>query len=208
MVYSEVLPIKDYASFVVSVALFLALPGPGNLAIMAAYRVGGVRAAMVSTLGIAFGDQVLIVLALSGLATMVQDMPELFKWIEYLGAAYLIYLGLGLLRNRQRQEMETAFKMEKIFRQSVAVTLLNPKAIIFYMAFFPLFLERGRAIDLQIWFVLAGTIAVMTLLYGAVLLVAIKMLSKTIRAGDGFSTYLARILGVMFIGLGIRLAFS
>jgi len=208
MVYSDVMPIKDYVSFVVTVALFLALPGPGNLAILAAYRVGGVRAAMVSTLGIAFGDQVLIVLALSGLATIVQEMPVLFQWIEYLGAAYLMYIGLGLLRDRQRIDKEAEFKMKRIFRQSVAVTLLNPKAIIFYMAFFPLFLERGQVIDLHIWFVLAGTIAIMTLLYGVVLLVSIKVLSKTMGETGVFSNYLAKILGVMFIGLGIRLAFS
>lgn len=201
--------LNDYASFVLTVVLFLALPGPGNLAILSAYRLGGVRAAMVSTLGIALGDQLLILLALSGLAAILQEMPVLFKWLEYLGASYLIYMGWGLMRHEeQAQQGEGLLKMEKTFRQSVAVTLLNPKAIFFYMAFFPLFLDKDRPIDVWVWLVLAGTIAVLTLLYGVVLLMVLKMLTNSVKNTGVWRKYLAKALGILFIGFGVRLALS
>jgi len=203
-----VMPVKDYGSFVLTIALFLALPGPGNLAILSAYRLGGVRGAMVSTLGIALGDQVLIVLALGGLAAILQEWPLLFRWVEYLGAVYLIYIGLGLLRPAKEKGAEEVIKMKDFFRQSLAITLMNPKAIVFYMAFFPLFLEKGRSIDLQTWLTLAGTIALMTFFYGLSLLLMLKLLTRTVKDANRLKKMLTRLMGVLFIGFGIKLAFS
>ena len=100
------------------------------------------------------------------------------------------------------------FKMKDVFRQSVAITLMNPKAIVFYMAFFPLFLEKGRAIDLQTWVVLAGTIAGMTLIYGLLLLLMLKWLTRTVKDASRLKKTLTRLMGVLFIGFGIKLAFS
>jgi threonine/homoserine/homoserine lactone efflux protein len=208
MGFYEAMPVKDYASFVLTVVLFLALPGPGNLAILSAYRIGGFRAAMVSTLGIAVGDQLLIVLALSGLAAILQEMPLVFKWIEYLGASYLIYMGWSMLRFKEGVQLDVMFKMDRVFRQSVGVTLLNPKAIFFYMAFFPLFLEKDRAIDFQVWALLAGTIAFLTVLYGVLLLFVLKTISKTVKDKSVWGKYLAKVLGILFIAFGIKLAFS
>ena len=202
------MPVKDYGSFVLTIALFLALPGPGNLAILSAYRLGGVRGAMVSTLGIALGDQVLIVLALGGLAAILQEWPLLFRWVEYLGAVYLIYIGLGLLRPAKEKGAEEVIKMKDFFRQSLAITLMNPKAIVFYMAFFPLFLEKGRSIDLQTWLTLAGTIALMTFVYGLSLLLMLKLLTRTVKDANRLKKMLTRLMGVLFIGFGIKLAFS
>jgi threonine/homoserine/homoserine lactone efflux protein len=202
------MPVKDYGSFVLTIALFLALPGPGNLAILSAYRLGGVRGAMVSTLGIALGDQVLIVLALGGLAAILQEWPLLFRWVEYLGAVYLIYIGLGLLRPAKEKGAEEVIKMKDFFRQSLAITLMNPKAIVFYMAFFPLFLEKGRSIDLQTWLTLAGTIALMTFFYGLSLLLMLKLLTRTVKDANRLKKMLTRLMGVLFIGFGIKLAFS
>ena len=202
------MPVKDYGSFVLTIALFLALPGPGNLAILSAYRLGGVRGAMVSTLGIALGDQVLIVLALGGLAAILQEWPLLFRWVEYLGAIYLIYIGLGLLRPAKEKGAEEVIKMKDFFRQSLAITLMNPKAIVFYMAFFPLFLEKGRSIDLQTWLTLAGTIALMTFFYGLSLLLMLKLLTRTVKDANRLKKMLTRLMGVLFIGFGIKLAFS
>jgi threonine/homoserine/homoserine lactone efflux protein len=202
------MPVKDYASFVITVCLFLALPGPGNLAILTAYRLGGVRAAMTSTLGIACGDQILILLALGGLAAILEEAPLIFRWVEYAGAAYLIYLGLRLMRPKEVAQEFSAFQLKDSFRQSLWITLLNPKAIIFYMAFFPLFIDKSRRIDLQAWAVLAGTIAVLTVLYGVLLLMLIGLLSRAFKETQALTKYLARSLGVLFIGFGIKLAFS
>jgi len=201
------MPVKDYASFVITICLFLALPGPGNLAILSAYRLGGMKAAMISTLGIACGDQLLILLALGGLAAILEEAPLVFRWVEYAGAAYLMYLGLRLVSAKEGPQEGITIELKDSFRQSLWITLLNPKAIIFYMAFFPLFMDQGRRVDLQAWAVLAGTIAVLTVLYGLFLLLLIRLLSHTFKETQRLKKYLARALGVLFIGFGIKLAF-
>ena len=202
------MPVKDYASFVITVWLFLALPGPGNLAILAAYRSGGVRAAMMSTLGIAFGDQLLILMALGGLAALLEEAPLIFRWVEMSGAAYLTYLGLSLMRHCEEMQKESVMELKNSFRQSLWITLLNPKAIIFYMAFFPLFIDKGRQIDVQTWAILAGTIALLTLLYGVFLLLILRVVSRRLQEMRSLKKYMSNTLGVLFIGLGIKLAFS
>ena len=202
------MPVKDYSSFVITVWLFLALPGPGNLAILAAYRSGGVRAAMMSTLGIAFGDQLLILMALGGLAALLEEAPLIFRWVEMSGAAYLTYLGLSLMRHSEEMQKESVMELKDSFRQSLWITLLNPKAIIFYMAFFPLFIDKGRQIDVQTWAILAGTIALLTLLYGVFLLLILRVVSRRLQEMRSLKKYMSNTLGVLFIGLGIKLAFS
>ena len=202
------MPVKDYASFVITVWLFLALPGPGNLAIVAAYRSGGVRAAVMSTLGIAFGDQLLILMALGGLAALLEEAPLIFRWVEMSGAAYLTYLGLSLMRHCEEMQKESVMELKNSFRQSLWITLLNPKAIIFYMAFFPLFIDKGRQIDVQTWAILAGTIALLTLLYGVFLLLILRVVSRRLQEMRSLKKYMSNTLGVLFIGLGIKLAFS
>ena len=163
---------------------------------------------MTSTLGIACGDQILILLALGGLAAILEEAPLIFRWVEYAGAAYLIYLGLRLMRPKEVSQEFSAFQLKDSFRQSLWITLLNPKAIIFYMAFFPLFIDKSRRIDLKAWAVLAGTIAVLTVLYGVLLLMLIGLLSRAFKETQALTKYLARSLGVLFIGFGIKLAFS
>jgi threonine/homoserine/homoserine lactone efflux protein len=202
------MPVKDYASFVITVWLFLALPGPGNLAILAAYRSGGLKAAMISTLGIAFGDQLLILMALGGLAAILEEAPLIFRWVEMSGAAYLVYLGLSLMRHSEEIQKESVMALKDSFTQSLWITLLNPKAIIFYMAFFPLFIDKGRQIDVQTWAILAGTIALLTLLYGVFLLLILRVVSRRLQEMRSFKKYMSNTLGVLFIGLGIKLAFS
>jgi threonine/homoserine/homoserine lactone efflux protein len=202
------MPVKDYASCVITVWLFLALPGPGNLTILAAYRSGGLKAAMISTLGIAFGDQLLILMALGGLAAILEEAPLIFRWVEMSGAAYLVYLGLSLMRHSEEIQKESVMALKDSFTQSLGITLLNPKAIIFYMAFFPLFIDKGRQIDVQTWAILAGTIALLTLLYGVFLLLILRVVSRRLQEMRSFKKYMSNTLGVLFIGLGIKLAFS
>src|ERR1035437_5716948 len=90
--------IINFASFVVAVLVFLAIPGPGLLGVLAATGKGGVRAGFASTLGIVIGDWVHMLLAGIGVAALLQANPLVFKTIQYLGAAYLMYIGFGLLR--------------------------------------------------------------------------------------------------------------
>ena len=83
------LGVSDYAAFVLAIVVFLAIPGPGNLALLTSTAKGGVRGGLASTLGIMAGDQVLMWLAVAGVAALLTAVPALFFAVQWLGALYL-----------------------------------------------------------------------------------------------------------------------
>lgn len=92
--------IADYGAFVAAILLFLAIPGPGNLALVTSTGKGGVRAGMAATLGVIAGDQVLLWMAVAGVAAMLSAVPAVFHAVQWLGAAYLAWMGARMLLAR------------------------------------------------------------------------------------------------------------
>ena len=128
--------IADYPSFVVAVIVFLMIPGPGNLALVTSTGKGGLRGALAATLGVIAGDQVLMWLAVAGVAALLAAYPPAFRGVQWLGAGYLAWLGARMLLARPGDAPVLKIRTGHYFRQALAITLLNPKAIVFYMAFF------------------------------------------------------------------------
>ncbi|MFY7942112.1 MAG: LysE family transporter, partial [Burkholderiaceae bacterium] len=99
-------------------------------------------------------------------------------------------------------------KPRHYFRQAMAITLLNPKAIVFYMAFFPLFVDPAHHQGLVTFGVMAGTIALLTFLYGFVVVLLTHFLAERMRANPVVSRALEKLAGVFLIGFGLKLAIS
>jgi hypothetical protein len=91
------LGVADYGSFVVAVIVFLMIPGPGNLALITSTGKGGLRGGLGATFGVIAGDQVLMWLAVAGVAALLAAWPPAFYAVQWLGAAYLGWLGLRML---------------------------------------------------------------------------------------------------------------
>ncbi len=89
--------IADYSAFVIAVLLFLLIPGPGNLALITSTSKGGLRGGLAATLGVMAGDQVLMWLAVAGVAALLAAYPTAFKIVQFAGAAYLAFLGIKML---------------------------------------------------------------------------------------------------------------
>ena len=136
--------IADYPSFVVAVIVFLMIPGPGNLALDHLDRQGRRRGGLAATLGVIAGDQVLMWLAVAGVAALLAAYPPAFRAVQWLGAGYLAWLGLRMLLAKAGDAPVLEIRAGHYFRQALTITLLNPKAIVFYMAFFPLFVDPAR----------------------------------------------------------------
>ena len=160
--------ISDYASFVVAVIVFLMIPGPGNLALITSTGKGGIRGGLAATLGVIIGDQVLMWLAVAGVATLLAAYPPAFRAVQWLGAGYLAWLGLRMILAKPGDKPVLHIRAGQYFRQAFAITLLNPKAIVFYMAFFPLFVDPAHHAGVLTFAVMAATIAALTFLYGLV----------------------------------------
>ena len=151
--------IADYGAFVAAIVLFLAIPGPGNLALITSTGKGGVRAGVAATLGVMAADQVLMWLAVAGVAALLATYPAAFHAVQWLGAAYLAWLGWKMLTAAPGAKPVLNIAPRHYFRQGALITLLNPKAIVFYMAFFPLFVDTQRHQGLFTFAVMAITIA-------------------------------------------------
>ena len=151
--------IADYPSFVIAVVVFLMIPGPGNLALVTSTGKGGRRGGVAATLGVIAGDQVLMWLAVAGVAALLAAYPPALHGVQWLGAGYLAWLGARMLLARPGDAPVLQIRAGHYFRQAFAITLLNPKAIVFYMAFFPLFVDPARHAGLATFAVMAATIA-------------------------------------------------
>ena len=200
--------IADYGAFVAAIVLFLALPGPGNLALITSTGKGGVRGGLAATMGVIAGDQVLMWAAVAGVAALLATYPAAFAAVQWLGAAYLAWLGWKMLSAKPGDAPVLNIRPRQYFQQAFFITLLNPKAIVFYMAFFPLFVDPARHQGLVTFGTMAATIALLTFLYGLGMTLLTHHLAERMRASPRIARTLEKLAGVFLIGFGLKLALS
>jgi leucine efflux protein len=202
-----VLGISDFGTFCASIVVFLALPGPGTFALLTSTAKGGFRAGAAATLGVIVGDQVLLWLAVAGVAALLSAHPLAFGLVQYGGAAYLAWIGLRLIFARAG-EAASPIRIEprQYWRQALLITLLNPKAIVFYMAFFPLFINPETHLGALTFTAMAATIALITALYCLSLCAFADAISGKVKAHQRVARWLEKLAGVFLVGFGVRLA--
>ncbi|HXB46086.1 MAG TPA: LysE family translocator [Puia sp.] len=194
-------------------ALLLNLtPGNDMLYVMARSTSQGSKAGIVSSLGVMAGCMVHMVAAAAGLSAIIAKSATAFDIIKYIGAAYLIYLGVQSLLEK-KNSLKINFAMpklsyQKIFWQGVITNVLNPKVALFFLAFLPQFInvrEGNYVIQilfLGIWFDVGGTIVniIVSLLFGKI--------GKWMQKSSSFIQWQKRITGSILIALGIKVALS
>ena len=200
--------VTNYLEFVLAVILFLCIPGPGNLALVTSTTKGGKLGGMAATLGIMTGDQVLLWLAVAGAAALLGANPFVFNLVQFSGAAYLIWLGWRLMFYKIGDAAVIQIRPADYFQQSFFITLFNPKAIVFYMAFLPLFIDPANHHGMVTFASLALTVATLTFIYGFILVMMAYYLSERIQSSPAMSVRMHKIAGVCLVGFGIKLAFS
>lgn len=200
--------IADYGAFVLAILVFLAIPGPGNLALITATGHGGVRAGMAAACGVVAADQVLMWAAVAGVAALLATHPWAFAAVQWLGAAYLAWLGWKMLTAAPGAPPVLRMQPRHYFKQGAIITLLNPKAIVFYMAFFPLFVDPQQHQGVLTFAVMALTIASLTLLYALVVVLLTRYLAQRLRAHPLIGRTLEKTAGMLLLGFGLKLALS
>lgn len=200
--------VADYGAFVAAILIFLAIPGPGNLALITSTGKGGIRGGLGATFGVIAGDQVLMWAAVAGVATLLATYPAAFRAVQWLGAGYLAWLGAKMLLAKPGDAPVLHIEPRHYFRQAGLITLLNPKAIVFYMAFFPLFVDPARHQGLITFGVMAATIAVLTFAYGLAVVLLTHFLAERMRANPVIARMLEKTAGLFLIGFGVKLAVS
>jgi leucine efflux protein len=198
--------IADYSAFCATILLFLVLPGPGTFTLLTSTAKGGLRAGAAATVGLILGDQVLMWMAVAGVAALLNANPGWFKAVQWAGAAYLAWIGFKLLRVKMGESVSpVTIHPGHYIRQAFFITLLNPKAIVFYMAFFPLFIDPHLHQGVVTFSAMALTIAVITAAYCLLLCSFAHAVAAKVRSHQRLAVWLQRVAGLCLVGFGLRL---
>ncbi|MFE3827530.1 leucine efflux protein LeuE [Streptomyces sp. NPDC059092] len=216
------LGVTDLPTYLVGLALIVLLPGPNSLYVLSVAARRGVRAGYQAAAGVWCGDTVLMVLSAAGVASLLQANDVLFGIVKYAGAGYLTWLAVGMLRAawsmwRARHERdepnpaggrETAPAVERPYRKALMISLLNPKAILFFISFFVQFVDPGYAHP-ALSFVLLGILAnAASALYLTALIFGGTRLAAAFRRRKRLSAGMTTAAGAMFLGFAAKLSLS
>ncbi|MEM7029452.1 MAG: LysE family translocator [Chloroflexota bacterium] len=197
--------------FITAALALLLSPGPAVLYIVARSLEQGRLAGIISTLGIAAAGVVHVTFAALGLSALLMQSAFIFSLVKYLGAAYLIYLGVRTLMRKPDQVSDIKFatqSLSKIFRQGFVVNLLNPKTALFFLAFLPQFVSPSQgSVTAQI--LILGAIFVGLALISDGLYALVAGTARQFLAGNpGFAKMQKRVAGIIYIALGVTTAIS
>jgi threonine/homoserine/homoserine lactone efflux protein len=185
-------------------------PGPDMLFIVGQAAANGRRAGVQAALGIGAGCLVHVLLAALGVSALLATSALAFTALKWIGAAYLVWVGLSMLRKPLAVAPQPVSPGASVFRQGVLTNVLNPKVALFFLAFLPQFIVPGAPAQVQAFIVLG----LLFTFNGTLVCIAIALFAAMLRErllSDGIArsaSWLKRATGALFIGLGLRLAFS
>ena len=196
-------------AYVLIVLGFVFIPGPATLLTVARATASGSRVGIATGAGIAMGDLIHTITAIIGISAVIAASATLFSAIKYLGAAYLLYLGIRALIERAPVELASgvpALSAGAAFRQGLLTEVLNPKTALFFLAFLPQFVRpENGAVSLQMAvlggiFILLGLVSTVAFALGA------GRLGQFLRRRPAVLKWQGKVVGGIYCALGIRLA--
>nr|WP_176023510.1 LysE family translocator [Brucella pseudintermedia] len=203
----------DWATLITYVAIvlgFVFIPGPATLLTVARATTSGTRVGVATGAGIAAGDVIHTAMAIVGISALIAASATLFSIVKYLGAAYLVYLGIQAILAKTPSQPTTAGALpvtaQKAFRQAILAEVLNPKTALFFLAFLPQFVHpENGSVSLQlttlgIIFVLLGLVSTLVFAIGA------GGLGKFLRRNPAVLKWQGKVVGGIYCALGVRLA--
>ena len=203
--------IHDLTLFIISGLLLNIMPGPDSLLIMTRSATQGWRAGVAAAIGIGTGTMVHVLAAAVGLSAILATSATAFMVVKYIGAAYIIYMAIGLLRSKRSQAAAVIvppLPYRKIYLQGLLTNVLNPKVAIFFLAFVPQFIDAAAPNKALAFIVLGSIFNVNGMLWCVSLALFTDVASARLRVSPLISTWLNRVTGALFIWLGIKLALS
>lgn len=209
------LGIHDWWLFIISGLLLNLMPGPDTLFIMSKSASQGWKAGVAASLGICSGVYVHVFAAAFGLSALLATSAIAFVVVKLVGAAYLIYLGWMTLRQKVAtasevnvQAVQTKQPLFTIYRQGFLTNALNPKVALFFLAFVPQFISVDST-NTVLAFILLGTVFdISSLIWCTSVALFTAFASERLQLSASVKVCLNKLVGALFIGLGVRLAVS
>ncbi|WP_327704187.1 leucine efflux protein LeuE [Streptomyces decoyicus] len=217
------LGITDLSTYLVGLALIILLPGPNSLYVVSVAARRGPRVAYRAAAGVLCGDTVLMTLSAGGVASLLQTSPVLFAVVKFAGAGYLTWLAAGMLRGawalwrgreaRRAERQEGAAEapketVERPYRRALVVSLLNPKAILFFISFFVQFVDPSYAHPVLSFLTLGAWAQLFSFTYLSVLIFSGTFLAATFRRRKRLTAGLSAGAGAAFLGFAAKLSLA
>ena len=205
----------DYNFWFVFIGVAIALnvsPGPDVLYIITKTISGGKKIGFASSLGVCTGALFHIFLAAVGLSAILATSIIAFTIVKYIGVLYLLYLAYQSFKSSGTKfnisKKQTTDTFWKVFRQGVLIDILNPKVAIFFMAFLPQFVREGHG-SVPFQFIYLGTIIILlAIVIEGIYVLFASIISTKLHENEKYSIWMDRMLGTIFLGLGIKLVTS
>jgi leucine efflux protein len=208
----------DLPTYLAGLVLIILLPGPNSLYVLSVAARRGVRAGYTASAGVWCGDAVLMTLSAAGVASLLQANAVLFAIVKYAGAGYLTWLAIGMLRaawgmwrtrgERTAEGEAPAPAEERPFRRAFVVSLFNPKAILFFVAFFVQFVDPQYAYPALSFAVLGVLAQLASVLYLSALIFGGTRLAAAFRRRRRLSAGATSAAGALFLGFAVKLSLA
>ncbi|MEO3974059.1 leucine efflux protein LeuE [Streptomyces sp. CAU 1734] len=214
------LGVTDLPAYLAGLILIVLLPGPNSFYVLSVAARRGVRTGYRAAAGVWCGDTTLIVLSALGVSSLFRTNELLFAIVRFAGAAYLAWIAIGLLRsawsmwvNRHAEAPETPAAeaekdTERPFRRALLISLINPKAILFIVAFFVQFVDPAYAYPAITFVVLGGLLQIASFLYLTLLIFTGTHLAAAFRRRRRLSAGATSAVGALFLGFAVKLSLS
>ncbi|WP_298820812.1 LysE family translocator [uncultured Roseibium sp.] len=196
-------------TYVIIVLGFVFIPGPATLLTVTRATTSGAKAGIATGAGIAVGDVIHTLLAVLGLSAIIATSAVLFNVIKYLGAAYLIYLGVKALMARSNNLTDIkipAVTPGTAFRQAVYAELLNPKTALFFLSFLPQFVQPENGMVFLQLIILGLIFVAFGLISTVVFAVSAGVLGDYLKKNPAVVKWQNNVVGLIFVSMGVRLA--
>ncbi|WP_213450978.1 leucine efflux protein LeuE [Rhizomonospora bruguierae] len=208
--------VTDLGAYVLGTIAIVLLPGPNSLFVLSTAARRGVRAGYRAAAGVFLGDAVLMLLTAGGVASLLRAYPPLFLVVKYAGALYLGYLGVTMLvgaGRRWRRGASTsaapapsAADLRSPFRRALVLSLLNPKAILFYVSFFIQFVDPAYRYPALAFLVLGAILQAVSAIYLSTLIFTGTYLATQFRRRHRLAAGGTTLVGAVFLAFGLKLA--
>jgi len=203
--------LESVATYIaVVIGLFL-IPGPAVLLVVTRTLQGGRKAGILSGLGIASGDLIHTLCAALGLSALLMTSALAFNVVKVVGACYLIYLGVrAFIAKPSTAEKPVLIQVTpaKAFVQAVAAEVLNPKTAIFFLAFLPQFVHPESGSPLVQFATLGLIFSALSVAYTSLIVISIRPLSQRLKGLSKLREWEGKIVGTLFMSLGLKVAFQ
>jgi leucine efflux protein len=206
--------VTNFWVYVLGTVAIILLPGPNSMYVLSVAAHRGVKPGYAAAGGVFLGDGLLMTLSAAGVASLLRAEPTLFLVVKYAGAGYLCWIGFGLLRaawrrwrggTRPHAAPDRPDKRNPFLR-ALAVSVLNPKAILFFVSFFIQFVDPGYPYPALSFLVLGTIVELCSAAYLTGLIFAGSYLATQLRQRRALSSALTSGVGALFIGFAAKLA--